>query len=153
MPLKFDDITNSFKETAFKNKFIGSFIKNPFYTAILITFLIVLTILFVFRNVDLEDNSLMVLSFRTGIYLLLIITGIQFLQNKYIMEELSSKKDITGGLFEKTESFDDVPIKPDLPNAPQQQEYRNVAQYEDPIPSTSFNQEFVPIVNQVNFIS
>lgn len=69
--------------------FISAFIKNPFYTALLITFILILVIIFVFRNAEISGNeSLTILALRTGVYSLLLITGIQFLQNQYVINEL-----------------------------------------------------------------
>lgn len=73
------------------NPFIVSFIKNPFYTAILITVILVLVIIFVFRNAEIGgDESLTILALRTGVYSLLLITGIQFLQNQYVITEFKN---------------------------------------------------------------
>ncbi len=68
--------------------FMVSFIKNPFYTAILITIILVLIIIFVFRNAEISGGeSLTILALRTGVYSLLLVTGIQFLQNQYVINE------------------------------------------------------------------
>lgn len=72
------------------NPFIVSFIKNPFYTAILITVILILVIIFVFRNAEIGGSeSLTILALRTGVYSLLLITGIQFLQNQYVINEFN----------------------------------------------------------------
>lgn len=89
MPFEFKQaanfITNKFKD----NKILGLFVRNPFYTALLISIIIVLVILFVFRNVDFEDEEegLSKLSIRSGIYLLIIITAVQFFQNQALLGE------------------------------------------------------------------
>lgn len=65
--------------------------RNPFYTAILISVIIVLIILFVFRNVTFEESneSLYKLSLRVGVYSLFIVTAIQFLQNQNVLAEVT----------------------------------------------------------------
>lgn len=103
MVFEFKESTRNFMSWVGGNAIIGSFIKNPFYTAILITIIIMLMIIFVFRNAEIESNeSLTILALRTGIYSLLIITGIQFLQNQYVLNEVqnSGKETVLTTLFD-----------------------------------------------------
>ena len=80
--------------------------KNPFYTAVLIVAIIVLIILYVFRNVDFEgeDESLSKLVFRGSIYMLIVITAIQFLNNQIWLDDKKSSvsdegvKTVFGGM-------------------------------------------------------
>jgi len=92
------------------NKIIQCFISNPFYTALLIAIIIILTILFVFRNVDFsnEEESLTKLSIRTGIYIFLFTICIQFLQNQYVINECK-----TGGNNEYVSDIHKMDINPE----------------------------------------
>jgi len=71
---------------------IGTITKNPFYTAVLISIIIMLVVLFVFRNALLEEESesLTKLALRTGLYSLFLVTGIQFLQNQHVFDEVKA---------------------------------------------------------------
>lgn len=88
MPIEVKGSAEYIAEYIGGNKLVNKIVNNPFYTAILIVIVIILVILFVFRNVEVEpDDSLIKLSLRAGIYLLFIITGIQFIQNYYLLKE------------------------------------------------------------------
>lgn len=112
---------------------VRAVMKNPFYTAILIVMIIVLIILYVFRNVDFEgeDESLSKLVFRGSIYMLLVITAIQFLNNQIWLEDKKSSvsdegvKNIFGGV-EKFGTGKVVPISsqsgPQFNNMPNAQQ-------------------------------
>jgi len=84
-----------------KNKLLNNIIVNPFYTALIIVFIIIIMILFVFRNVETDDESKLKMSLRVGAYSLIFITGIIFLHNKKLMEEIREHKsnDIVDDVF------------------------------------------------------
>lgn len=88
-----------------KNKIATKIFSNPFYTAVLIAIVIFLIIIFVFRNVEIdeESESLSRLAFRASIYGLIILTGIQFIQNYYLLNEV--KRDDKSEII--SQAFDD----------------------------------------------
>jgi hypothetical protein len=90
MPFNIGDGAAYIGNSLTNNAFIRGFIKNPFYTGILITIIIVLIILIVFRNIDFsgEDDTLSTLALRVGVYSLFVVTAIQFLQNQYVINEM-----------------------------------------------------------------
>ena len=98
MPAESREAMNYVCEKINNAPIVVNIVKNPFYTAILIVVVVMLIMLFVFRNADVEgEDSLFKLTLRTGAYSLLFISAIQFLQNQSVMNELreeSQSKDI-----------------------------------------------------------
>lgn len=94
MPISGQELLNCVCEKTTKAPIIGAVTKNPFYTAILISVILVIVILIVFRNIDFEGekDSLPRLALRSGIYSLGAVTAIQFLQNQNVINEMKSKQ-------------------------------------------------------------
>ena len=67
---------------------VGGFAKNPFYTAILIV-LIMMTIVFItFHNAEMpDDKPVWRCVLRAGVYSLLAVTAVQFVQNQCVLDE------------------------------------------------------------------
>lgn len=89
MPFNVGESVNYVSGKFISAPIVQTVMKNPFYTAILIVLIIVLIILYVFRNVDFEesDESLGKLVLRGSIYMLLVITAIQFLNNRIWLDD------------------------------------------------------------------
>lgn len=89
MPINISESVNNIAGKIGGNKIISKTFSNPFYTALLISIVIFLIILFVFRNVEIDDDSesLTKLAFRGSVYALILLTGIQFMQNYYMLNE------------------------------------------------------------------
>lgn len=106
MPFNVGESINYVSEKFINAPIVRGIMKNPFYTAVMIVMIIVLIILYVFRNVDFEgeDESLSKLVFRGSIYMLIIITAIQFLNNQIWLEDKKSSvsnegvKNVFGGV-------------------------------------------------------
>lgn len=119
MPFNVGESVNYVSDKFTGAPIVQTVMKNPFYTAITIVFVIVLIILYVFRNVDFEeeDESLGKLVFRSSIYMLLAITAIQFLNNRIWLEDKKHSmtdegvKNVFGGV-EKFSSANGVGVKP-----------------------------------------
>ena len=62
--------------------------RNPFYTAVVICMVVCIVCLFVFSDVD----GVWMKSAKVGVYSLLFVTGVQFLQNKHVMAETTDAK-------------------------------------------------------------
>lgn len=93
MPFNVGESINYVSEKFTSSPLVKNIMKNPFYTALLIVAIIVLIILFVFRNVDFsgEEESLGKLVFRGSIYMILIVTAIQFLNNQIWIQDTKNK--------------------------------------------------------------
>ena len=89
MPFDAQHALNNLGERVSEVPMVKRIVKNPFYTAILISLIIVVVILFVFRNVELKgtDDSLSRLAIRSGIYSLMAVTVVQFLQNQHVLND------------------------------------------------------------------
>jgi hypothetical protein len=71
------------------NKLSDNFIfNNPFYTALLISIIIILIVIISFNN---SKDTLFKKSFRTFIYIFCVTLGIVFLHNNQLMKELDEK--------------------------------------------------------------
>lgn len=91
MPLVVDDSINSLSNY-FEKSWISRIVQNPIYTALLITFIIILTILYVFRDATITaDESLTRMAIRSGIYMFFITTFVIFMQNNSVIREYKDK--------------------------------------------------------------
>jgi hypothetical protein len=78
----------------------GRIIKNPIYTALLITVCIILIILYIFRNAETVD-SLIITALRGGFYIFIFLTGVIFLHNHVLMNEVNSAVKGGEGIFDE----------------------------------------------------
>jgi hypothetical protein len=88
MPVSIQVITTYISDKLTDTPILKKVTKNPIYTALLITFIIVIIVIVIFRDVDTGDESLSKLAVRTGIYSFIFVVFVQFLQNHNIMTEL-----------------------------------------------------------------
>lgn len=86
-----DGITNA----GTQSKFLRKATTNPFYAAITIVVILMLTVLIVFRNAIIEDQSLWGLMCRTGIYSFAGVLVVMYLHNHFMTESFQYKT--TGG--------------------------------------------------------
>lgn len=94
MPLDIKESLNYLGGGLTKIPVIGSLVRNPLTTSLLIAVIIVIVILFVFRNVSFEDEdeSLLTLALRAGVYSWFLVIAVQFLQNNYLVNELKKEE-------------------------------------------------------------
>lgn len=122
MPFNVGESINYVSSKFIDAPIVKTIMKNPFYTAILIVLIIVLIVLYVFRNVDFddEDESLGKLVFRSSIYMLIIITAVQFLNNQIWLDDKKSDKfdagvkKVFGGVDKLSQSSSSVLVKPKI---------------------------------------
>lgn len=99
MPLDVGETINNFGNLFLKVPIIHTITKNPIYTSLIITFIIVLIILFIFRDVD-ADESLLIMGLRSGFYIFIMMTGVLFLHNKILLQEV--------GNYEKNGEYENI---------------------------------------------
>lgn len=131
---------------------VGAVAKNPFYTAVLICLILVLITIVVFRNVDTGDEPKWKLAMRVGVYSLIFVTAIQFLQNQYVFSVCNAKTgaERTAEVFENKHvgGFDEkVHVKPQVRSSDTVQ-MRNQTSAQP----TSNNEIFTPVGIDVSFI-
>lgn len=127
MPLNFDEVLEKSGQKISNAPVVNNVVKNPFYTAILICSIIVLVIIYVFRNVEFVNpdgtkynsnhySTLVRLAVRTGLYSLLLVTAIQFLQNKNVLNEVNGRgeSDTLNDMFQHSNNGKNIPsnLKP-----------------------------------------
>jgi hypothetical protein len=99
MPFDIGESINIIADTFLKAPIIHTVAKNPIYTALVITFTIILITMFIFRDAD-TDEPLIVLCLRSGFWIFLLSMGILFLYNKVLSDELR--------YIEKNTAFEEV---------------------------------------------
>ena len=91
MSFEIGPFINTIIDRITESEFIGSIARNPLYTALLITIVIILIIMFVFRDIDTEDG-LFSLSLRTGFYIFVFMVSALLIHNRVLMKETSVKE-------------------------------------------------------------
>lgn len=98
MPFEIAEIINK-TEKLLEAPIVHTIAKNPIYTAFIITVIIILIILFVFRDAETDDH-LVVMSLRAGFWIFISMVGAIFLHNKVLATEVDHSM--------KIGAFDDV---------------------------------------------
>lgn len=81
-----------------KAPLIGTIAKNPVYTAVAITLMVIIVILIIFRDIE-ADETVLTMALRSGFWIFLMLLGIMMVHNRILMGENStSAKD---GLYEQ----------------------------------------------------
>jgi hypothetical protein len=70
---------------------LNKIITNPFLTALIITLIIIMIVLFVFRDVS-TDESKTIIGIRIGIYTFLAVSLLLFLNNKKLLHDQTDQK-------------------------------------------------------------
>lgn len=91
MPFEIGGSINYLADKFLSAPTIHNIAKNPIYTALLITFIIIIIIMFVFRDIDAKE-SLLVMSMRAGFWILFMLLGILLLHNKVLSRETEEFK-------------------------------------------------------------
>lgn len=88
MPFEVGETINHFADTFLKAPIVHNVMRNPIYTALMITFIVVLIVMFIFRDAD-TDESLLVICLRAGFWIFFMMLGVLFLHNKVLGVETS----------------------------------------------------------------
>lgn len=83
MPLDIGESINYLADLFLKNPMVHTAASNPVYTAMVITFIVMMIVLIIFRDAKTED-SLFVMTLRVGFWILLSNITIIFLHNKLL---------------------------------------------------------------------
>src|ERR1700761_1129129 len=67
---------------------LGALIKNPLYTALLITVCILVIILIIFRNAE-TDESLLMLGVRSSFYVFIVTIAVIFLHKHVLLSDMA----------------------------------------------------------------
>ncbi len=104
MPFSVGEAINNLSDKLMTNGAVQTIVGNPFYSAFLISLILLLIILFIFRGTieDDEDNPLWKLAIKSSIYMFIISTGVFFLYSKNLEIQKSeiTRKSTFGGLFQ-----------------------------------------------------
>jgi hypothetical protein len=100
MSIEIGTTVNNAADALLRAPIVKNMVQNPIYTALLIAFIIVLIVLWVFREAETED-SLLTTSLRVGFWSFLLVLGIIFLHNRVLSFESHEEKANTayGGVF------------------------------------------------------
>jgi hypothetical protein len=86
MPVDVGETINYFADAFLKAPLVNSIARNPIYTALLVTFIIVLIVMFIFRDAE-TDESLLIICLRAGFWVFFMMLGVLFLHNKVLIED------------------------------------------------------------------
>ncbi len=89
MPLEVGATINAASDAFIRAPIVLTVASSPIYTAIMITVIIMLIILFVFRDAD-TDEALFIMALRSGFWSFLATLTIIFLHNKILSREVRS---------------------------------------------------------------
>lgn len=97
MPFAIGETINILADAFVSAPIVGTIARNPIYTALIITFCVVLVMLFLFRD---SDASLVASGLRGGFWIFVMVTGIMLIHNKVLTQELRAT--------DRTAAFEDV---------------------------------------------
>jgi hypothetical protein len=89
MPFEVGEAINAASDTLLRAPIVSTIANSPIYTAMMITFIIMLIIMFVFRDADTEE-TLFIMALRTGFWSFLTTLTIMFLHNKVLSREIQT---------------------------------------------------------------
>jgi hypothetical protein len=89
MPLIISDTINNFSESLISNSYINYIISNPICTALLISILCMILIVFIFNNSDIDNFSSK--NMRLGFYIFMLSLGILFIYNKKLSKDMNEQ--------------------------------------------------------------
>ena len=149
MPLDIGECVNKAADSVLRAPFMHATASNPIYTAMLIVFVVMLIVLIVFRDTKSED-SILVMTLRSGFWIFIATLGIIFMHNKVLTADNDEKG--YQGLFEETSAHPDaVPINiPSNQNIPAQMPSFDVGKLSQRTPVTKPQPTIVPQVSPVS---
>ena len=74
MPFDIGEVINDISDNILRAPIVKTIATNPIYTAMLISFIVMLIIMFVFRDAETEE-SMLVMCMRSGFWVFLILNG------------------------------------------------------------------------------
>ena len=89
MPFDVGESINYIADAFLRAPFVHGTAKNPIYTAMLVTLILVLIIMFIFRGADTED-PLLTMALRSGFWIFLALAGVLFLHDKILLQDASA---------------------------------------------------------------
>lgn len=78
---------------------VNSIAKNPIYTALVVTLMVVVLILIIFRDIE-ADETVLTMSLRTGFWVFLMLIGVLMIHNRVLAAET--------GQHQKNGAYDSV---------------------------------------------
>lgn len=112
MPFNIGESVNYITDGFLRTPFINSAMRNPVYTALLVTTIIMVIILIIFRDAE-TDEPLIIMIARAGFWIFLLMSCAMALHNKVLcaevdsavktseMDEVFGGDDFTGGILEE----------------------------------------------------
>jgi len=111
MPFNVGETINSLVDRFLKAPIVKSVATNPIYTALTMTFMVVIVIMIIFRNAETED-SLLVMCLRGGFYIMFMLLGTLFLHDRVLSSEhfAMGKNDDYEAAFNKSTIDDTIRV-------------------------------------------
>jgi hypothetical protein len=111
MPFDVGESINSLSDAALRAPIVRTTMTNPVYTAMTITFIVIVITMFVFRDAE-TDEPILILGLRSGFWILMAMMGTLFLHDKVLTQENGAAGIDTAFDSVFTGSYDstDVPV-------------------------------------------
>ena len=109
MPFDVGAVVNASVDGLLRAPIVSAVARNPIYTALLVTLVLMLIVMFVFRESD-GPETVLVMTLRAGFWAFLFLVGVLFLQNKVLTQETGALRasEAYGGLFGATASGPEI---------------------------------------------
>ncbi len=99
MPFYISDTINYFADAFLRVSAVRTIANNPIYSAMMISIVIMIIIMLIFRNVQ-TDEPMSTLVLRSGLWVFIFLTGALLLHNKVLLIETTSN--------DKTAAYEDI---------------------------------------------
>jgi hypothetical protein len=100
MPVEVGETVNYIIDSFLNAPIVHIIAKNPIYTALTITFIVIIIVMFIFRDVD-SSESVFILSMRSGFWIAIFMIGVLSIHNKVLSMEQKINADsvVYNGVF------------------------------------------------------
>lgn len=119
MTFEVGETINQIVDAFLRAPVIYSIARNPIYTALVITLIILLIVAFIFRDID-SDECLLVMTLRTGFWVFIMMLGVIMVHNRVLTgEDLREKRnksyeEVFGSSAGVQLDSDFVPVAPSI---------------------------------------
>jgi hypothetical protein len=89
MTFEVGEAINYLIDAFLKAPIVNSIAKNPIYTALAVTIVIMIIIMIVFRDID-ADETLFTMSLRSGFWIFIMLLGVLMIHNRVFTADVSN---------------------------------------------------------------
>ena len=86
MTFEVGEMLNYLTDAFLKAPIVGAIAKNPIYTALVVTLMVVLIVMMIFRDIE-ADETVLTMSLRAGFWVFLMLLGVLMINNRVLTTE------------------------------------------------------------------